>query len=40
VTYIEFVRYWSKRGYSITKIKEMFRALDLNGDNVLDNNEY
>ena len=40
VTYIEFVRYWSKRGYSMDKIKQMFKSLDLNNDNVLDNNEY
>jgi len=40
VTYIEFVRYWSKRGYSMSKIKEMFNSLDLNNDNVLDSNEF
>jgi len=40
ITYIEFVRYWSKRGYSMDKIKKMFKLLDLNNDNVLDNNEY
>ena len=40
VTYIEFVRYWTKRGYPINRIKTMFKLLDLNGDNVLDNNEY
>ena len=40
ISYIEFVRYWSKRGYPINKIKEMFKSLDLNNDNVLDSNEY
>ena len=40
ITYLEFLRYWTKRGYSINRIKTMFRSLDLNGDNVLDNNEY
>ena len=40
ISYIEFVRYWSKRGYSMDKIKQMFKSLDLNNDNVLDNNEY
>jgi len=40
VTYIEFVRYWSKRGYSIIRIKEMFAKLDLNNDSVLTSNEF
>ena len=40
VTYIEFVRYWSKRGYSMDRIKEMFNTMDVNGNNILDSGEF
>tara|TARA_B110000285_G_C15116283_1_gene614287 strand:- start:1147 stop:2484 length:1338 start_codon:yes stop_codon:yes gene_type:complete len=40
ITYVEFVRYWSKRGRDMDTIKQMFKSLDINGNNVLDANEY
>jgi len=40
VTYVEFVRYWSKRGRDMDTIKKMFKSLDVNNDGVLTGNEY